>query len=891
MPLTIIFHGTSDTHYPDDQSYLKINALEPIGEGAHTLSFFADCIEIQPLQLEEPLFSIARTLNPDPYLLIVRNELVVIQGADNTGTEVHNLIMTGLMAAINALLRGERHIHFVGFSRGSVEAIHMTHELQRIKHYLNDTTQDQSPSAIVNFICEGCFNPSNLLLGKWRTTRLNTYYKDALNQVMKNFDHLNHLRTGLSDRNLQCNGMLLDPVPGMCEGSALTYVPWTALAQHTEIAPLVDELTIAYMSDELSVGFRAVWVEAAADARTKINRFHLPGYHSTANGNPVNHDPATALKPGQNFPFMHLRTAQRLYFYKLLQFAAKHNIPLKAPALLAGRYLQPVFAHFIEHRNEPAMQNAYLRNLYQDIAAHRSDYRKTRDTFYIPRLLGVGGKEQAADHQRIIMTKSGARSLADCFGFALEDSQMYVNFDHFFLDFVETLFPEINRSPAGSPLHQELTYSGILQTVKTKYTSPSVNMDYELLIAKIRALLAECQIHQLDSRLNQVLLEDQLDRDGILMKLIELIPTQLAAGYYNANLTAGERAQFEAVMREIEDFRLEPIQEGSLPLHQGLLSKKQQYIELFQTHMRTAMNHHTQRTLEQLLDNATAFQYQAFSWQPSSAEPAFAILTYLEEADQYFHALHVLQDKLNFSLPYIAIEEQSRIQYRIAQAVAHFPVSCMQIAHQYVDGYSADILAFQVMRSVQEKIEMEDELVAEKQSARKLLHQIEIQQKKIQKLIAEKASLHTKLRNAAVIYSQIVAEKKQLTAQLTAGQQTSQDDRKNIVNLEQQLATQAQSFQILQTRLQNIEHILHISQQAHCCSSFILQLLSSLSSILGVMIATLSGISLVFGTGIGAIPALGIGIGASLAVTGLYGFRLGSHRQYEEQLNERVFRT
>lgn len=891
MPLTIIFHGTSDTHYPDDLSYLKANELEAIGEGAHTLSFFADCIEIQPLQLEEPLFSIARTLNPDPYLLIVRNELVVIQGADNTGTEVHNLIITGLMAAINGLLRGERQINFLGFSRGSVEAIHMTHELQRIKHYLNDTTQDRSPSAIVNFICEGCFNPSNLLLGKWRTTRLNTYYRDALSQVLQNSDHLNHLRTGLSDRNLQCNGMLLDPVPGMCERSALTYVPWTALAQHTEIAPLVDELTIAYMSDELSVGFRAVWVEAAADARTKINRFHLPGYHSTANGNPVNHNPATALKPGQNFPFMHLRTAQRLYFYKLLQFAEKHNIPLKAPALLAGRYLQPVFAHFIEHRDELAMQNAYLRTLYQDIAAHRGEYRKTRDTYYIPRLLGVGGKEQASDQQRIIMTKSGARSLADCFGFPLEDSHTYVNFDHFFLDFVETLFPEINHSPTDSPLRQELTYSRILQTVKTKYTSPSANMDYELLIAKIRALLAECQKHQLESRLNQVLLEDKFDRDGILMKLIELIPTQLAAGYYNANLTAGERAQFEAVIREVDNFSLEPIQEDSSTLHQELLSKKQQYIQLFQAHMRTAMNHHTRKTLEQLLSNATAFQYQAFSWKPTTAEPTFAILTYLEEADQYFHAIQVLQDKLNFSLSYVAIEEQARIQYQIAQAVAHFPVSCTQIAHQYVEGYSADILAFQVMRSVQEKIAMEDELIAEKQSIRKLSHETEIQQKKIEKLITEKTGLRSQLRKAGVVYSRIVTEKEQISAQLTAAGQTSQDQRKNIANLEQQLTTQTQSVQMLQTRLQNIEQTLRISQQAHCCGSFILQLISSLSCILGVMIATLSGISLVFGTGVGAIPALGIGIGGSLAVTGLYGFRLGSHRQYEEQLNERVFRT
>ncbi len=712
MSLTILFHGTGDTQYKDDRAYLEANQLEPIGEGAHTLSFFADCIAEQAEQIAEPLFSQVTAAKSDPYLLKISNEVVIIRGADDTGTVVHNLIVSGLMAALNGIMRGEQEINFVGFSRGSVEAIHMTHELQRIKDYVNHSDSDLSPQALYSFICNKCYNPGRL--APWRTNRINDLYKDALQATLGNESHLQNLIQGLRSADLKLNGKLLDPVPGLCEGTTIpSYIPWTALAHHTVVAPMVNEVDIAYMDSEFSVGFRAVWVEAAPESTTQVNRYHLPGAHSTANGNPVNHNPAQtlALPTEQRFPFEKLRCVQKLFFYKLLQFALRHNIPLKPPEGVAGRYLSPVFEHFMAHQLDIPAQNEFLRAQYKEMATNLADIRLTRLTCYIPKILGLGGTEDQ-NGTRIIMTQAGPRSMAELHNYDINGASSYVNFESFSLDFMTLLFPELSTPPSESP-NRPISYSGVEQFVHARYTSPSLEMDCAALTNKIKALLKACLSHQLEDDLNKILLQDTLDHPGIFDQLIELVPPKLANSFYSSNLTPTDREKVQETINGIFRFEMSELgAEEQSEKHRALLRKKQAYIKKFQENMQKEIAKQTHTFLANLLEDAEQFQCRAsqpiLDTELSEQVPPFDATEYLSQADQYYHALITLQDKMRFSSTYLAPIDRERLQYKIDEAVAQFPAICERTLRKHsIDISEAPILEFRVMQPLKERLQDE----------------------------------------------------------------------------------------------------------------------------------------------------------------------------------------
>ncbi|MGV3740508.1 MAG: hypothetical protein ACO1N3_04370 [Gammaproteobacteria bacterium] len=858
MALTIIFNGTSDTYHPNDLSYLEANQLTGIREGSHTLSFFADCIATAEEQKTEPLLSRVS----DPSILIQNNDLIVIQGPDDTGTSVHNLIVTGLMAALNALMRDEQEINFVGFSRGSVEAIHMAHELQRIKDYLNNSSKDRSISALVNFICDGCYNPGTW--ATWRTNRINSYYKKALIEALKDPVAVNSLQNGLSNPNikLRFNGMLLDPVPGLAEGTTLpSYIPWIS-SQHTTIAPMVDELTVTYMGDELSVGFRAVWVEASSESTTKVTHLHLPGYHGTANGNPVNHCPAETLAQTQNpFPYQNLRTVQKVYFYKLLQFAAKHGVKFKAPDHLEGRFLTPVYHHFLENINNIAAQNEYIRAQYKEISANIVHYRKTRDTYYIPAILGLGGSEHTGG-ERIIMTKSGPRSLADCFSFDIAGSKTYVNFDHFSLDFMTLLFPELSTSPADSPNQQEaMTYSGIHQIVTTRYTSPTPDMDHNTLIRKIEVLLAACQSHNLDDNLNTIILHETLDHHGILSNLVNLVPTKLADMLFSTNLNRTDKGQLYEIISQIINFKLCTLNEHELGAnYTNLFEKKSAYIKTFRENMLAALRSQTHKTLANLLTGQEQLHYRA-SYQTQTTTPAssdeplttFNPWDYLTEAEEYYLVLHEFKTKLLFSKIYLPKEDYQLAMYRIDEAITLFSISCQNTLTKHGVDWHENMENLRVLQPWLGDITIHKEL-----------DRISLQlEQRTQKLAQFKHSLTT------------------LQAQKAQVQKKLQDTKKVQASQKVQINTLQQRMQIIRETLQ--------SRQPSDYHGFTLKILGSLAMILGMSIAVISASYLILGTAGLAAPVVGLIAGSGLATWGVFNLQKGALRQHDQMLAETFF--
>lgn len=920
MPLTIIFNGTSDTYYKDDRSYLQTNQLSSINEGSHTLSFFADCIATPTEQISEPLLSKVR----DPGILIQNNDLVVIQGPDDTGTGVHNLIVTGMMAALNALMRGEQEINFVGFSRGSVEAIHMTHELQRIKNYLSDSNNDHSPEALTQFIAEHCFNPGTNRFTTWRTNRVNTLYRTALLAALQEPNALENLKNGLThfENQLRFNGMLLDPVPGFAEGTTLpSYVPWVS-SHHTTIAPMVDDLTVTYMTDELSVGFRAVWVEPSPESSTKITHLHLPGYHGTANGNPVNHTPESALAQKPNpFPYQNLRAVQKLYFYKLLQFAAKHNVKFKSPAEVSDRFLTSVYTHFFNNRDNISAQNEYIRTLYKEISTHLSDYRKTRETCYLPNVLGLGGIE-VANGERIVMTKSGPRSLADCFSFDISGASTYINFDSFSLDFMTLLFPEFTTPSVDSPNEQTLTYSGIHQLVTDRYSSPSPEMDCNALIKKIKGLLAACESHNLTDNLNQIILNQSLDRNGILANLVKLVPTKLADTFFSSNLSAEDKAQLQEIMTRIIRFELPALgEEENSADHQRLVASKVAYIKTLQENMQAALVNQTRKTLATLLEGQEQLQYQGHYPQleqnqasetelqsiadHQSEESHLNVWDYLEQAEEYYHILQEVKDKLSFSAVYLSQKEYQFLHYKIEEAIAQFPLSCERVLINHEVDWQDEMANLSVLQPLHDKLVQGAELF----QLRRLKQD---QEALLEQLITSENALALSQMVYEDMRSQIFALEQRLDSLQTANQGTKQNlaktqEEKEAINVallsvRTQLETVKKQIQntkktnkeknkllsSLQGQIQTIQTTLR-SQHPSDYAGFTLKVLGCLGMILGIIIATLAASYLILGTAGVATPMVGILGGSALATWGVFNFTKGTQRQRDQQLAEAFF--
>lgn len=912
MPLTIIFHGTSDTHYADDQAYLRQNLITQIGEGSHTLSYFADCMAINDEQVVEPIFSIVEERRKDQFLLSFRNELVILQGPDDSGTYVHNVIVSGLMAALNALMRGETEINFIGFSRGSVEAIHMTHELQRIQDYINNPSSDLSAQAIATAISEGCYNPYSMYPFRWRTQRINDNYLDALRAALENSTYLNALITGIKDPRFKLNGMLLDPVPGLCEGSQLTYLAWTAMEHHTSVPPMVSNLIVAYMDSEFSVGFRAVWVEPTPNSQTKIAHIHFPGCHSTANGNPVTQTPALSLATNPPFPFQALRGVQKVFFYKLLQFASKHGVSFKSPHALTGRFLTPVFEHFMVNEYNISAQNDYVLEQYQEIAKNFTAYRKTRETCYIPEWLnniGLGGRE-SLNQERILMDKDGPRSIAELFGFDITGASWYVNFDHFSLDLMRLLFPELRSSPETSPVSGNMSYSMMSEALNTRYASPTMDMDYISLSEKIKAILDQSQMHQLDTNLNKILLSE-LDHAGILAKLTEVVPTKLANSFYHSNLRQIDVVKLQEVIALILSFDLIGLgDDEQTEQHQQLFSKKQEYIQKFKSNMNANLMDEAQKYLASLISNAEQFQRRAtYSVlnSPSSTEqdvsPSMTIITYLSEAERYYQELKMFQEKLALVETYFDVDKHQFLQFKIDEAIAQFPLSCERVVTRVYPQATIEFLArFAIMQPLFERADFECAFESQRQQNAVLQsrileieHQIASLSENLHLERDKNFTLDSAIEAKQQILDSVMTDKNKLEETLNtlilAQENIKLETERSLQTKQDRIETLQGALEAIRARLELIQNTIQTAQSAGQHSGIVLQIACALIIALGMFIAALSAAFLLMGTGSlpVLVPVMSACMGTALAGVGLFGLREGIRRQRDHQLRVELF--
>lgn len=133
----------------------------------------------------------------------------LINGPDTIGSAVGHRIATGLMLALTALAEGKQQLMISGFSRGAVEVIMLTHELQRIKNRLERANDDESlreilinTSAVKNF-----FGTSTVRIALEQLIPENFSSSSDKPTMIENLrEAFLHMKPA--------NVFLLDPVPG-----------------------------------------------------------------------------------------------------------------------------------------------------------------------------------------------------------------------------------------------------------------------------------------------------------------------------------------------------------------------------------------------------------------------------------------------------------------------------------------------------------------------------------------------------------------------------------------------------------------------------------------------------------------------------------------------------
>lgn len=138
----------------------------------------------------------------------------VINGPDTPGFEIGDRLAKALLLALGAVAEGKDELHISGFSRGAVESIVLTHELERVKEQLKadlEKAPDKRQS-LGTIIANSSSVPGLSLI------RDPSYTKAELNKLVdkdKEDDDEELKRTLLENlEKLQVHLFALDPVPG-----------------------------------------------------------------------------------------------------------------------------------------------------------------------------------------------------------------------------------------------------------------------------------------------------------------------------------------------------------------------------------------------------------------------------------------------------------------------------------------------------------------------------------------------------------------------------------------------------------------------------------------------------------------------------------------------------
>ena len=318
-------------------------------EHGETLSYVAQVVA-KSLDEKDP-----EIINSQP-LSFSTPSVDVLNGPTTLGTEVGERIAQAVFLILKALAEGKKTIQIPAHSRGAVEALLVTHELDRIKKELKAQPNKTLKAILSASPCTSY------------TAKAFAAFKDVNeNEIKETAAHRNELLTRLTSAPI--NLFLIDPVPG----GRFMLIPGIAWRDNRFFEkPPCNHIDLTIVAHERTRCFMPIIPQ---DCTPLI----IPGHHGTASGNQYSQQlqPVSSPKIGAG-----TASVQNLMVCKLLHFINCHTNLFAKPSLvsLSHRELDKVTNDYLSQ--EPKNRRKKILDLYEEVLANEAAFQEFTKTAY-----------------------------------------------------------------------------------------------------------------------------------------------------------------------------------------------------------------------------------------------------------------------------------------------------------------------------------------------------------------------------------------------------------------------------------------------------------------------------------------------------------------------------
>ena len=310
MSFTLTMLGTDTLFTPEPETGKK--KAYPRGE---TLSVISTIIEGEPEKAPPPAAS-AKVSNSSVSAYVSEKVEVVI-GPSTLGKNVDDRIWRGVLAVLKAIARGETIINIISHSRGAVEAILISHEIDKIQKFYQDAVDKKHPLPdLLDVIKLLAANELTEIADEKRNTgEVLNVLKNKTSEFSEMGEHFN-----ATIINTQINLFAIDPVPG---DVAVTWYD----KRYFHIPDIVTDCEMYLYENERTWGFTPINPLPSNKPGSKFLISSIPGHHGSASAG-SNKDQAGCLVPEKKGKATHI---QELMFFKIMAFLGKHEVVFKKP--------------------------------------------------------------------------------------------------------------------------------------------------------------------------------------------------------------------------------------------------------------------------------------------------------------------------------------------------------------------------------------------------------------------------------------------------------------------------------------------------------------------------------------------------------------------------------
>jgi len=350
-------------------------------------------------------------------------------GPDTCGNNFYEIMAKGVSDALRAIAHGEQTINIIGHSRGAVESIIASHELDRIQNALQDATI-HSRDDLFELLCNSEHEQTKLYLKQYLEPHKALLFKNR-QQLKENM------------AKVRVNLFLLDPVPG---GRVFgIYMAKIDDDRYYSLPLIVKNCREFLLENERSRGFKAIVPRVTNPKKTTFSLINLPGHHGTASGNPFDQ-----MVTQTEYSELKTKEVQDITLYELYDFLTSHGVEFDDGVGLDDNDLHALFLTY--HHSSDQQKSKIKLNAYNTILDNKAAYMAFNATCYAT---GQEGSVQSAltlgyypQHDRLIHVGGpGDTSLKSILSF---QSDTFVNAVHARLYLRDQLNLDQTQTPVES---------------------------------------------------------------------------------------------------------------------------------------------------------------------------------------------------------------------------------------------------------------------------------------------------------------------------------------------------------------------------------------------------------------------------------------------------------